>query len=111
MRDEHAESPAALREREALWSLLVRILASVTERTAGVSVGSVRSMSSLIEVLIEVVGELDQQWMINSQLHLVNYPSKPRQRVRRSGGNTRDRLNALSPRVRQRRSQRVDSSG
>jgi hypothetical protein len=52
-------SPAAQLKFKRLWSLLVRILASVTQRTAGVSVGSQ-------EVLIEVC-ELEQQWMIRAR--------------------------------------------
>jgi hypothetical protein len=45
-RDEHAAVARGPVEDQAVVSLLVRILASVTERTAGDSVGSVRSMSS-----------------------------------------------------------------
>jgi hypothetical protein len=51
-----------------LWSLLVRILASVTERTAGVSVGSGALDVVSHQVPIEVVCELDQQWMIRARL-------------------------------------------
>jgi hypothetical protein len=45
-RDEHAAVARGPFQHQAVVSLLVRIPASVTERTAGVSVGSVRSMSS-----------------------------------------------------------------
>ena len=45
-RDEHAAVARSPVEHQAVVSLLVQILASVTERTAGDSVDSVRSMSS-----------------------------------------------------------------
>jgi hypothetical protein len=44
-RDEHAAVARGPFEDQAVVSLLVQILGSVTERTAGVSVGWVRSMS------------------------------------------------------------------
>jgi hypothetical protein len=44
--DEHAAVARGPIEHQAVVSLPVQFLASVTERTAGVSVGSVRSMSS-----------------------------------------------------------------
>jgi hypothetical protein len=87
-------SPAAQLNMKPLWSLLVRILASVTERTVGVSVGSVCSMSSHT-VLIDVVCEADQQWMIRARRPPGSESHQATTEVRRSAGNAYERLSAL----------------
>jgi hypothetical protein len=64
--DEHAAVARGPVEDQAVVSLLVRILALVTERTAA-SRSARCARCRLARVLIEVVGELDQQWMIRAR--------------------------------------------
>jgi hypothetical protein len=63
-RDEHAAVARGPVEDQAVVSLLVRILASVTERTAG-RLGRLGALDVVShQVLIEVGCEPEQQWVI-----------------------------------------------